>query len=70
MKKPLSPTLVASLLIGVVLLAGLVFWKQASEPGGSGRIESNLGPPERDPEKFRKGVEELLRKEREAKAKK
>lgn len=67
MKKQLSPALVAGLLLGVIVLVGLILWKQTSGAEGSGRIESNLGPVERDPEKFKKGIEELLRQERAAK---
>lgn len=68
MKKPISPLLVIAALVGIFLLVGVTFWQQNKEP--EGRVQSNLGPAEQDPVKFRKGVEELLARERAEKAKK
>lgn len=63
MKKPLSPALIAAILGIVVVALGLFFWKQNGGPGGDsggGRMKSDLGPMEQDPEKFKKGMEELI----------
>lgn len=68
MKKQVSPALVIAALLGVCLVVGLTFWQTNKEP--EGRVQSNLGPPEQDPVKFKKGIEELLARERAEKAKK
>lgn len=64
MKKPLSPAVIAVILGLVAVGVGLFFWKQSGGPGGGGagggRLKSDLGPMEQDPEKFKKGMDELL----------
>lgn len=51
----------------LALFGGVLAGCQNSGSSGSGRMESNLGKPEQDPEKFKKGVEELMAKEKAAK---
>ena len=70
MKKKLSPLMVVGTLGLVLLSASFVLWKQYFGSEGTGRIESNLGPAERDPVKLKQRIEELVRQEREAKGKK
>ena len=58
-----------SLLATLALMGGLLSGCQNSGSSGSGRMESNLKTPETDPEKFKKGVEDLMAKEKAAKGK-
>lgn len=66
MKKPLSPVVV---VVAVALLVGALafgFWKQGGG-GQTGRMKTDLGAMEQDPEKLKKGMEELLQKEQAGK---
>ena len=66
MKQALSPAVIAGVLAALVIGLGLFFWRQSSGVAGAsgGRLKSDLGPAETDPEKFKKGMDELLAKEK------
>lgn len=63
--------LLVCLLMILPLSSGILAGCQNSGSSDSGRIESNLDPSkaEKDPEKLKKGVEELMAKEKAAKGK-
>ena len=68
MKRQIHPV-VAGLIIVVFLgVIGLLFWNHSQGINtGPGKLKSDMKLTEMDPEKFKQGVAELLRKEREQK---
>lgn len=68
MKKHLSLVALLGSLAALLLLGGAVAGCQSSAGGDtSGKLQSNLKPAEQDPEKFKKGVEDLMAKEKAGK---
>ena len=59
------------IVLALLVLGGLLFVGCKDSSSGSGRIESNvdLSKAERDPTKFKQGVEDLMAKEKAAKGK-
>lgn len=67
MKKHLSLVVLLGSLAALLLLGGAVAGCQSSGGDTSGKLQSNLKPAEQDPEKFKKGVEDLMAKEKAGK---
>lgn len=67
MKKHLSLLALLGSVAALALLSAVIAGCQNSGGDTSGKIQSNLGPAEQDPAKFKKGVEDLLAKEKAGK---
>ena len=65
MKSQVNPIVVVIVLVVVVLGLGLYFWQGSQGVNtGSGKLQSNLGPIEKDPVKLQQGIEESLQRDK------
>jgi hypothetical protein len=71
MKKEISPVVAIALIVVVLAGAGFFLWKQTGgRSAAQGKLTSDLDASkmEKDPEKLRKGLEDLMARDRAAKS--
>lgn len=60
MKQSIPMPIVAAVVVLIVVIAGFVYWKKDGG-GETGRVKSNLGQMETNPEKFKSEMDRLMR---------
>ena len=69
MKKEVNPLLVGIVILALVVGLGVFFWQRTAgrSPGqGKLQIDLDLSKAEKDPAKFTKEMDDLVRRDREA----
>ncbi len=60
MKQSIPAPIIAAILVVLVAIVGFVYWKRDGG-GQSGRVKSNLGQMETDPNKFKSEMDRLMK---------
>jgi hypothetical protein len=66
LKTQVNPIVVGVVIALVLLCAGFFMWKSGQGVnGGSGKLQSNLGPVETNPDKFKQGIADSLKRDQQ-----